>query len=270
MNRREPPYPFGAAGDFISFSHATCEEVMQRTNPQESSEPFQRGFAIVVFALIATILPVNTAAAATTTATAAIQAPASCDGGALVRNLVLVDQAGSEPTTLDTAIAEAEAIWADADVRLVWMPAGARLTRPDAYVVVRGGRQNPVKEAALMSSGGSRQLGWVRFEADGRRANLVEASLPAIKSALQNAWFANRLFRFHPPALQWHLLGRALGRVIAHEIGHWLVGLGHADEGLMRPILRHDDLIAEKVPQLPPAWTDANTGRLAALRARCG
>ncbi len=39
-----------------------------------------------------------------------------------------------------------------------------------------------------------------------------------------------------------HDLGRALGRVLAHEIGHVLLGARHDDVGLMRAVFRPDEL----------------------------
>ena len=38
-----------------------------------------------------------------------------------------------------------------------------------------------------------------------------------------------------PLSTQGHVVGLGLGRVVAHEIGHWLMGSGHTEEGLMRP-----------------------------------
>jgi hypothetical protein len=239
---------------------------MQRLQQRRRGYPLLVFFTIVVIVLIATILPVSRADAH---AHEPEHERTDCDGAALVRRLLLIDEGQNDPVTLDTAIAEAEAIWATAGVRLVWMPTAAGAAPPDAYVVLRGGRPNVVKEAALMKSSGVRQLGWVRYERDGRRANLIEVSLPAVRSTLVSAWHGDRLFRFHPPPAQAPLFGRALGRIIAHEIGHWLVGLGHTKTGLMQPILKPRDLMHDESPRLPSAWTDATDTRLAALRALC-
>ena len=159
----------------------------------------------------------------------------ACDGSALVRRLVLIDEGDNHPVTLDTAIVEAGSIWATAGVRLMWMSTVDGFTPPDAYVVLRGGRPNVVKEAALMKAGGLRQLGWVRYNRDGKRGNLVEVSLPAVRLTLMNVWHADRPFRLHPRPVQAPMLGRALGGIIAHEIGHWLVGLGHTKGDSCRP-----------------------------------
>ena len=65
------------------------------------------------------------------------------------------------------------------------------------------------------------------------------------------------------------LLGRGLGRVVAHEIGHWLMGRGHTKQGLMRRAFGVDDLVASNVPPLPRTWTAAGSEPLPALSSRC-
>ena len=47
-----------------------------------------------------------------------------------------------------------------------------------------------------------------------------------------------------PRALQHDLMGRMLGRAVAHELGHYLFrSREHADAGLMRAMLRTDELV---------------------------
>jgi hypothetical protein len=64
------------------------------------------------------------------------------------------------------------------------------------------------------------------------------------------------------------LLGRGLGRVVAHEIGHWLGGRGHVQEGLMKPMFDDHDLVESDTPRLPRTWTAA-AGMLEARFPRC-
>ena len=66
-----------------------------------------------------------------------------------------------------------------------------------------------------------------------------------------------------------HVLGRGLGRVVAHEIGHWLMGRGHTQRGLMRPSFDVHDLVGVKVPGLPRTWTLTGSEALSALSSRC-
>ena len=45
---------------------------------------------------------------------------------------------------------------------------------------------------------------------------------------------------------------------------------GAWDYNASRDTLPKADLLEARSPQLPPAWTDVSTGRLTAMRARCG
>jgi len=49
-----------------------------------------------------------------------------------------------------------------------------------------------------------------------------------------------------PPELRRRAVGRALGRVIAHEIGHYLLGSrGHSSNGLMRAVQPSGELFGQ-------------------------
>ena len=77
------------------------------------------------------------------------------------------------------------------------------------------------------------------------------------------------------------MVGRGLGRVVAHELGHWLAGRGHMQFGVMKPAFDSRDLVQSIMPLLPPAWRgllggaaharsrDASLSAAALRRARC-
>jgi hypothetical protein len=65
------------------------------------------------------------------------------------------------------------------------------------------------------------------------------------------------------------LVGRAIGRVLAHEIGHWLRGRGHTTTGLMKAVLRGHELVDPLAPPLPREWTSAGPAPLLAGASRC-
>jgi len=71
-----------------------------------------------------------------------------------------------------------------------------------------------------------------------------------------------------PTFIQRVLLGRGLGRVVAHELGHWLGGRGHVEQGLMKPMFDDRDLVERDTPRLPRTWTAA-AGLLEARFSRC-
>jgi hypothetical protein len=76
-----------------------------------------------------------------------------------------------------------------------------------------------------------------------------------------------------PAALRQRLMGRVLGRAIAHELGHFLFGSAdHAPDGLMRAKHRLDDLTspftrAFRVVSARPRACAAGDIRLNARRA---
>ena len=73
-------------------------------------------------------------------------------------------------------------------------------------------------------------LGQVPFGEDGP-GNLIEVSFEAVESLVMGSWYLNKPVAKFPDLLQQVLLGRGLGRVLAHELGHWLVGHGHGRKG---------------------------------------
>jgi hypothetical protein len=228
-------------------------------------------FTLVVVVMITASLPSTTAAA---------HERAGCDGSTIVRRLMFVDEGRTDPETIEIARAEVESIWATAGVRLIWVSpksAGAGESgvtpRPDAYVMLRSDSANVIKHAAMIRSASFRQLGWVRINSEGKRSHLIEVSLANVRLSLMYAWYDNGRFAFHPESVRIVVMGRALGRVIAHEFGHWLIGRGHEVDGLMNAELGSDDLMAPEAPPLPRAWTDlsdTSDPRITRLRALCG
>jgi hypothetical protein len=223
-------------------------------------------FTLVVIAMIAAIMPSSSAAAA--------HDRGGCDGSTVVRHLAFVDEGGTDPRTIEIARAEVESIWATAGVRLLWVSGNPDSTpRPDAFVVLRAGGAHVMKNAAMMRSGWFGQLGWVRFNRQGGHSHLVEVSLANVRLSLMYAWHDSSRLVFQPKSVQIVVMGRALGRIIAHEFGHWLLGRGHESEGLMKAELRPHELMAAETPRLPRAWTDltdTSDTRITRLRALCG
>jgi hypothetical protein len=57
---------------------------------------------------------------------------------------------------------------------------------------------------------------------------------------------------YQPLVLQDALVGRAFGRIVAHEIGHWLLGPQHTETGLMKRSLSPDELLEQR-----PSYLDS-------------
>jgi hypothetical protein len=86
-------------------------------------------------------------------------------------------------------------------------------------------------------------LALIRF-AEGRAQPHVYASVGATGRVLARDLARPRLDVL-PPRLAEQRLARALGRAIAHEVGHYLTNSpAHTPRGLMRPSHRSSDLLA--------------------------
>jgi hypothetical protein len=87
-------------------------------------------------------------------------------------------------------------------------------------------------------------LGAVEFDADGSPGRVVTVFLDRLLSLLDDARFSDVTPDRWPRALREQALGRAVGRVIAHEIGHVLLRTrDHTARGLMRAVQYARELI---------------------------
>jgi hypothetical protein len=97
-------------------------------------------------------------------------------------------------------------------------------------------------------------LGWVLFDSEDHRGP-VEVSVDATTAVVMQGVLGSKTVLSLPRQAQVGALGRGLGRVIAHEIGHWLMGRAHVRGGLMKASLNAQDLIDLAAPPLPHEWT---------------
>jgi hypothetical protein len=227
------------------------------------------GFKSAAFLLL-TLAVVGRASAwppASTTGTAIGCAPTASHD----LRVYLVNEAGALDQTLNAAKAEAGAIWASAGVRLVWISPPVPLDEPDgrtAVVIIRRGLSRPAKaDPADAHAGSHPSIGWVRFGDDGRPGH-IEVSFELLTSLVMSGSHLSKPISALP-SLAPGLLGLGLGRVVAHEIGHWLMGRGHTRGGLMRPRFNLYDLIGSNVPRLPRTWTAATASQRLALYSGC-
>jgi hypothetical protein len=133
--------------------------------------------------------------------------------------------------------AEAEAIWAPYDVRLEWSDDGTAPESVGNGVSVDVSLEREFERRLRMAS--PAVLGRVEVRADAPNWRSIGVSVDATESIL-----ARRTTR---PTLGGIVadsdLARALGRVLAHEIGHVLLGAPYHDRaGLMRAGFRPDEL----------------------------
>lgn len=207
------------------------------------------------FVTLLLLLPTVTARGATVS-----PAPAIGCGAPAVRDLRihLINGAGVGPRTLDNAKEEVARIWARAGLRLTWTmpPEEFQITDTETVVVIV--RQALSRHSSVTSNASpgvtNAALGWVLFDGAGKRG-FVEVSSDAIAAVVMEGVIASHSVLTLPGLAQKALLGRGLGRVIAHEIGHWRMGRAHVRAGLMKPWFTAQDLIDWAAPPLPRWWT---------------
>jgi hypothetical protein len=124
-----------------------------------------------------------------------------------------------------TLTAEAERIWKREGVRLEWP--GSRTSESSAPL-----RVLVIARRAALNGETERWPVGELVPQTGRRA-LAIASIPGAERVLVEA--GRRRLLLDSPELADYRLGVVLGRAVAHEIGHYLLGTAtHADHGLMR------------------------------------
>ncbi len=128
-------------------------------------------------------------------------------------------------------IAEADAIWRPYGVTIVLVDPSApgamaacdvRLTVSFAPSARQGRGRTP------------NSLGAIWFE-DGAPSRSLNVDVDLVAASVREGGFNGRALDRWPPALTEQVNGRALGRVLAHEIGHFLLASSaHTQTGLMR------------------------------------
>jgi hypothetical protein len=133
------------------------------------------------------------------------------------------------------------------------------VVRRTVYVLIR--RRTPADKAlaerrAELEGSDLREgpigLAWIAFN-ERTPSPVIFVSMEHTKQLLSAFTYDGRLVDRCPPILYRQLLGRALGRIVAHEIGHYLNGPSHAAAGLMKPVLTDTDLLASAIPSISSA-----------------
>jgi hypothetical protein len=143
---------------------------------------------------------------------------------------------------------EATALWQPYGVDLLWTDAGARAALSIDVFVEPGGRY-------VDTVGMQAVLGHTTIFPGPGAPSPIQISLSAIESLLEHHHSPN-------PFVHEAMLAKALGRVLAHEIGHVLLGVPgfHDPNGLMRTTFIPDDLARPERSQF--RLTDRSIARL--------
>jgi hypothetical protein len=166
----------------------------------------------------------------------------------------LVDEAHLSSRTRAELQHEVERIWRRHGVAIAWTnpPASRLLSGPRfIFLMVRRGEMLGVPGAKMR--GHSHTLGQIRFdEHTAQPAPLIEISHHAVAHAISRMKYIDKPVVDLATGLHQQLLGRALGRVASHEVGHWLLGPEHTSSGLMAATLGHHLLREGSELDLPP------------------
>ena len=159
---------------------------------------------------------------------------------ALLLHLTLAFPSGHpfSPLTLRTAVAEANILWSPHGVAIDSDTPGAAPGDHEVLTVV------VVEMPGASAVTWRRPLGEVSFGPDGMPAPVIALFLAEIRCFISSARVLGAFEWQWPRRMREEILGRALGRVIAHEIGHYVLrSPRHGDAGLMKPVQFGDALI---------------------------
>jgi hypothetical protein len=137
---------------------------------------------------------------------------------------------GISPHLVKETLDEAGAVWHDAGITLAWrvVPGGRPEYSATPHVVIND-------DAGRTPRGGHTPIGWVEFHRPDEPDQEIHVSRGNGMKLLRGAAGLGRSADRMPPSEVNVLLGRMLGRALAHELGHFLLRSSvHTNAGLMR------------------------------------
>jgi hypothetical protein len=141
--------------------------------------------------------------------------------------IVVEPPAAAAVHDLTPMVAEADAIWRPHGVTI------GLVARDD--VAAGWVRMSVFLEATASRGHQSVGLGSIWFAEDGLPAPLIRLNVSAVSVRIRSERIGGRRFDSWPQSLERRITTRALGRVLAHEVGHYvLASPAHSRSGLMR------------------------------------
>jgi hypothetical protein len=172
------------------------------------------------------------------------------------------------PSLVKSILAEADAIWRPSGVTFVWqgaptlaLAAHLRATGPyvpDTLYVVIG--ENPG-----VGRDGRRPLGWIVFDDVATPDQQIYLSHANALAMMEDARGVVGIVGQMPQMQRETLLARAMGRALAHELGHYLLASKtHTQRGLMKPVMTAVELFMPDASgfRIDPAQRRAVAARL--------
>jgi hypothetical protein len=134
----------------------------------------------------------------------------------------------------EAALIETAKIWAPYGVTISVLAASNHIIVPDVVVVAAPNRRTREMSHALA---------WVPLAREHTPLPVVDVGYRGLLEFVGDT-HVNTPFLEYPPGLRDQLLARALGRVIAHELGHILLQSVEHHGGIMRPVQAGRDLLS--------------------------
>jgi hypothetical protein len=164
-------------------------------------------------------------------------------------------------------VAEADAIWRAYGIRVLLLPARAGEIAPPCDARLTLTFKSPQVRATGADGPSPIRLGSIWFD-DGIPSRAIAIDADAIAARALEAASSGRPLDRWPPGLAALVTSRALGRVLAHEIGHYLLASpAHSPAGLMRPAFNGRQLADwdRRGFQLDTEWLPRLRARVARL-----
>lgn len=173
---------------------------------------------LIAAASLATIL-------VTALSASAAPEPADAPAAAATPMIVSVTAASDISSTLVTGVLrEADAVWRTAGFRFIW-ERNANFAPAALHVIIGGGRS---AETNLVP------MAWISFDDHGQPTPHIYVSHGNAVALMANSRETVGVMEGMPVLQRETYLARAMGRALAHEIGHFLLASGrHSGKGLM-------------------------------------
>jgi hypothetical protein len=142
------------------------------------------------------------------------------------------------PSLVRRLLDEANAVWRPSGVTFAWDTESRGTAAPALWIVVDDERGT--------APGGLPPLGWILFDGQGIPGRMIHLSYAnAVALLNESPEMGDRASM--PIAQRETYLGRAMGRALAHELGHYLLASkAHTATGLMRGTLTATELFASE------------------------
>jgi hypothetical protein len=193
--------------------------------------------------LIATTVAI--ALVASTAFAAGATAPASTD--TIPPMIVTVTTAADlSPSLVKALLAEADAIWRPSGITLLWQ-AAARIATPaeqrELGPFVPNSLHVVIGENRGSGKNGRVPLGWIVFDDVTVPEQEIYVSYANARQMMEEARSVVGIIDQMPIVQRETLLARAMGRALAHELGHYLLASKvHTERGLMKATMTAAEL----------------------------